>query len=98
MRSHMVFALIALFSLGLAAARSAPSPSPSVPGRVNPLVVAISEERAQLVAECASKHLGSLVRAYPNPKYPDSFQMTAIECEHGFLVESWDAARLQRSH
>lgn len=99
MRSKIAFALFALLAVGTVAVRSASNaPAPAVPAPAVSPPVAIVEERAQLAAQCELHHQGALVRVYPDPKYPDSFQMTTLQCQHGFLVESWDAATLQRSH
>ncbi|MHB8704618.1 MAG: hypothetical protein ACYC8W_10885 [Candidatus Tyrphobacter sp.] len=99
MRSKIVFALFALVALGIAAGRSAPNtappPAPAPRATANPLVQAINEERVQLAAQCPAHHRGTFIRAYPDPKYPDSFQMTTIQCSGGFLVEAWQTATLR---
>lgn len=95
MRSKIVFALFAFVAVGTVAVRSA---SPAAPAPVASPPTFIVEEHNQLAAQCTLHHKGALVRVYPDPQYPDSFQMTTIQCQHGFLVDSWQDATLQRSH
>lgn len=101
MGSKVLYALVASLSLLVVFAKGATPPAPSSPAApaarpaaVSPLQQAINEERAQLASQCAAHGLGAFVRPYPDPQYPDSFQMTTIQCRNGFLVESWSPARL----